>query len=214
MKLIIFDLDGTIINSLSDLAIACNYVMKQHGYPEHPLADYNNFVGNGISKLIERALPEEHRDKEYVTQIRAEFIEYYKQHIHDKTYPYEGIKDLLKELANRGIMIAVASNKFQSGVDELLEYFFPEINFVAKMGQSDNMPVKPNPTMVYTIIDKAGASKADTLYVGDSNVDMKTARNAGLLPVGVTWGFRTREELIENGAWQIVDKPAEILSLI
>ncbi|MDD4142567.1 MAG: HAD family hydrolase [Bacteroidales bacterium] len=213
-RLAIFDLDGTIINSLGDLATACNNMLHDNGYPEHPLSAYNKFVGNGISKLIERALPENMRQKDYVELRREEFMVYYKAHIHDKTYVYDGITALFEELSDRKVLIAVASNKFQAGVDVLLKYFFPNIHFVAQFGQSDMMPVKPDSTMVHAIMNIAGATAEETLYMGDSNVDMKTALNAGLQPVGVTWGFRTREELIANGAWKIVDKPAEILSLL
>lgn len=214
MKLVIFDLDGTLLNTIGDLAVACNDVLRRYNLPEHKIEEYYTFVGNGIPKLIERSVPEQDRTPEYVEKLKIEFMDYYKSHLHDETFPYEGINELLAELQKREVMIAVASNKFQAGVETLLDYFFPSINFVARFGLSEEVPAKPNPLMVSRILAIANAKKEETLYVGDSNVDMVTAINSGLKPIGVSWGFRSKEELVSNGAWKIVDKPEEILDLL
>lgn len=214
MKLVIFDLDGTLLNTIGDLAVACNDVLRRYNLPEHKIEEYYTFVGNGIPKLIERSVPEQDRTPEYVEKLKIEFMDYYKLHLHDETFPYEGINELLAELQKREVMIAVASNKFQAGVETLLDYFFPSINFVARFGLSEEVPAKPNPLMVSRILAIANATKEETLYVGDSNVDMVTAINSGLKPIGVSWGFRSKEELVSNGAWKIVDKPEEILDLL
>lgn len=214
MKLVIFDLDGTLLNTIGDLAVACNDVLKRYNLPEHQIEEYYTFVGNGIPKLIERSVPEQDRTPEYVEKLKIEFMDYYKSHLYDETFPYEGIRELLAELQKRDVMVAVASNKFQAGVETLLDYFFPSINFVARFGLSDDVPAKPNPLMVNKILEIANVAKEDTLYVGDSNVDMMTAINSGLKPIGVSWGFRSKEELVNNGAWKIVDKPEEILGLL
>ncbi len=213
-RLVIFDLDGTLLNTIGDLAAATNAVMRAHGYPEHDLTAYRRFVGNGVSKLIERALPAELRDPAHIKTLLQEFLVHYQAHIDEQTEPYDGIPELLAELTARKIATAVASNKFHAGTVRLIARFFPEIPFIAVLGQREGIPIKPDPTVVQEILRKADLSTEAVLYVGDSGVDMQTARNAAVESVGVTWGFRSREELLENGACHLVSHPAEIVSLL
>ncbi len=213
-RLVIFDLDGTLLDTIGDLARACNFVMQRHGYPQHSIERYRTLVGNGVSKLIERALPDEVRSAESAERLRPEFIDYYNRHISGHTLPYPGIPELLDTLSQRGIMTAVASNKYIEGTRKLIESFFPNVPFIAVLGQRDGVPVKPDPQIVSEILNKAGLSPLEALYVGDSGVDMQTAMNAGVESVGVGWGFRSKEELLENKACHIVDTAGEILNLV
>ena len=213
-KLVIFDLDGTLLNTIDDLAVSANYALRQHGYPEHELPAYRYFVGNGITKLIERALPEAERCEPTILQLREEFVGYYQRHKTDLTRPYPGIPELLTHLNDQGITLAVASNKYHQGTIELIRHFFGEKLFSVVLGQRENIPVKPDPAIVYEILSQTDTSPAETLYVGDSGVDMQTARNSHLTSIGVSWGFRSRKELKENGADYIVDSPEEILEKI
>lgn len=212
-KLVIFDLDGTLLDTISDLGQAANYTLSLHGYPTHHLSSYPHFVGNGISRLIERVLPAEERSEELVARLRLDFIEYYNHHLADHTHPYPGIRDLLLDLTDAGIGCAVASNKYQEGVDRLIKHFFPDIPWVAIEGQRDGMPTKPDPSIVFDILGKYPTRKANVLYVGDSGVDMETARRAAIESVGVSWGFRSVQELTEAYADHIVHSPAEIYEL-
>ena len=213
-KLVIFDLDGTLLNTIDDLAMSTNHALRLFGYPEHSLAEYRFFVGNGITTLIERALPEEARQKNLIYQLRKAFIAYYQLHKTDLTQPYPGIPELLTHLNDQGITLAVASNKYHQGTIELIRHFFGEKLFSVVLGQRENIPVKPDPAIVYEILSQTDTSPAETLYVGDSGVDMQTARNSHLTSIGVSWGFRSRKELMENGADYIVDSPEEILDNI
>lgn len=210
-QLIIFDLDGTLLNTIDDLAVSANYILRRHGYPIHELADYRFFVGNGITRLIERALPNTARNKETITTLRTEFVDYYQHHITDFTRPYPGIPELLKTLREKNIKLAVASNKYHEGTNVLIRYFFGMQLFDAVFGQRDNIPIKPDPAIINDILSVTGIAKTDTLYIGDSEVDMQTGVNSGVIPIGVTWGFRSEKELTDNGACHIVHRPDEIL---
>lgn len=214
MKLVIFDLDGTLLNSLEDLAVSANYALRKFGYQEHVTEDYRYMVGNGITKLIERALPEDARTENEVMHVRAEFVAYYSGHMMDKTKPYPGIPELLKELKHRGLILAVASNKYQDATRELIRTYFGDGIFQVVLGQREGVPAKPDPAIVNEILGTTGADQDDTLYIGDSCVDMQTAINSGVTPVGVTWGFRLCRELMDNGAVHIVDRPEDILKYI
>lgn len=213
VKLIIFDLDGTLINSLDDLARSANHVLRGRGYPEHELSAYRRFVGNGITKLMERALPPNDRSPENVESVRDEFVAYYSLHKAESTAPYEGIIPLLQALKAKGVLLAVASNKFHVATVELVSHYFGKDFFDFVYGQRDGVAPKPDPTVVFDILRDAGVEKSETLYVGDSGVDMRTASNAGVCSVGVTWGFRDRAELLETGACHIVDHPIAILAI-
>ena len=216
-SLVIFDLDGTLLYTVPDIAAATNHALSECGYPLHSEKDIASFIGNGINKLFERALPEGYKTTEEVLKIRKHFVSYYDIHCTDMTRPFSGIPELLRRLQDAGIMVAVASNKYQKATSILIGKFFPEINFAAVFGERDGVPRPPAPAIVSDILEKAGidnSMKGNVLYVGDSGVDMQTCINAGLEAVGVTWGCRTREELASYSPAHIVDSPSEIWDLL
>lgn len=213
-KLVIFDLDGTLLNTIADLATATNQALQHYGYPTHEVEAYRFFVGNGINKLFERALPETERTEENILKIRSQFVPYYDTHNADLSRPYPGIPELLRTLQQKGIKIAVASNKYQAATRKLIAHYFPEINFVEVLGQREGIPAKPDPSIVNEIKTKAGVDEKEILYAGDSNVDMQTAHNAGVTAVGVAWGFRPRTELEALHPAYIIEKAEELLSLL
>lgn len=212
-KLVIFDLDGTLLNTIDDLAQSTNHALQTLGYPTHEESAYHLMVGNGINKLLERALPEEERTEENILRMRKEFIPYYDRHNMDKSRPYPGIPQLLKYLQAQGILLAVASNKYQSATVRLIDAYFPTLRFAAVLGQRDGVNVKPDPAIVDDILEITGVAKENTLYVGDSGVDMLTAANAGVTACGVTWGFRPRAELEKFNPAYIVDIAAMIAEI-
>ena len=214
MKIIVFDLDGTLLNSLEDLADSANWVLEQHGFPTHPVDAYRYFVGDGVRKLIERILPQEERTDARIEQCRQEFVAYYKVHMEDKTSVYEGITELLAELKNRGLKIAVATNKVHVAVAPLMAKYFPNIRFDAMIGQREGVPVKPAPQIMFDILKETGCEPSEALHVGDTATDMQLAHNAGVTPVGVLWGYRPLKELQEAGAKFIIEKPEELLGLV
>uniref|UniRef100_UPI004057B67D HAD family hydrolase n=1 Tax=Alistipes sp. TaxID=1872444 RepID=UPI004057B67D len=208
----IFDLDGTLLNTLGDLAACCNEVLAEHGYSTHPLESYPSFIGNGIRRLVERAMPEECRTEEQVELLRGEFMARYTAKIDRYTTPYSGILELLGQLLQRGVKVAVASNKFQAGVDRLIERFFGDISFVGAFGHSSTMALKPSPEMDLAALAAAHVGSDEALHVGDSSVDIATARAAGVRSVAVTWGFSKKERLLE--ADDLIDRPEELLELL
>ena len=214
IKLVIFDLDGTLLNSLEDLADSCNYLMRKYGFPEHPLDSYRYFVGDGIHKLVERILPENKQQADFVEQVFQEMIAYYDLHKEDKTVPYSGIVETLETLQQKGVMLGVASNKVNKAMMPLMEHYFPTIKFTAVLGQREGIPVKPHPQIVFDILEIAGVSAEECLYVGDTGVDMDTAHGAGMKAVGALWGYRDRQELTEHQAEYIIEKPTELVKLI
>lgn len=213
-KLVIFDLDGTLLNTIYDLAQSTNFALAENGFPTHEVAEYNYFVGNGINKLFERALPEGERTEANIARIREKFLIHYDQHNADKSRPYEGIPELLETLDKRGILLAVASNKYQAATEKLVAHFFPQIHFAAIFGQREGIPTKPNPQIVEDILGITNIRINETLYVGDSGVDMQTALNSKVEACGVTWGFRPIKELEQFHPAHIVHTPEEILKLI
>ena len=213
-ELVIFDLDGTLLDTIGDLAAASNHMLRLRGLAEHTLDDYRRFVGNGILRLVERALPEALRTPAAVQAARADFLAFYIDHIDLETRPYAGIPALLEELARRGIRLAVAPNKFQAGTEKLVRRFFPAIPFVAVLGQRPDVPLKPDPAVVREILTQCGVPAEKTLYVGDSGIDIETARAAGVRSVGVTWGFRSRTELEAAGADRLADRAEAILEAL
>ena len=213
-KLVIFDLDGTLLDTIADLAESANYALKQLGYPTHDVETIRTFVGNGINKLLERALPSHEQTEENVIRMRSHFVPYYDVHNADLSSPYPGIVNLLEDLQAKGIQIAVASNKYQAATVKLVKQYFPNIDFVEILGQREGINVKPDPTIVFDILKKAKVSCEETLYVGDSGVDMQTAINAGVDAVGVTWGFRPRAELESFRPMGLIDKAKELLDFI
>ena len=213
-KLVIFDLDGTLLNTIEDLGHAANYALQKNGFATHTMAAYRFFVGNGVRKLIHRVLPEDFRNSETEELVLKDFIIYYDEHCTDFTKPYNGIEELLLTLREQNVKLAVASNKYQKAVERIIEHFFGDLNFVAVEGQKDGINVKPDPSIVFSILAKAKTPKSQVLYVGDSGVDMETARRACIDSAGVTWGFRPEKELVEYYAQHIIHNPDEILNLI
>lgn len=213
-KLIIFDLDGTLLDTIGDLAVACNAVLALRGLPQHSLEEYRLFVGNGIMRLVERALPEPLRNPYTVDAARRDFVTYYTDHIDAHTVSYAGIPELLAELRSRGLQLAVASNKFQAGTEKLVRLFFPDTPFAVVAGQRPDVPLKPDPAVDLEILRRTGVAPDEALHVGDSAIDVQAARAAGIRSVGVTWGFRSREELVGARADAIIDRPDELLNLL
>ena len=206
---IIFDLDGTLLNTIDDLGYACNYALEKAGFPTHPIAEYPRMVGNGINNLIRRALPEEMRNEETILRVRAFFVPYYDAHNCDYTRPYAGIPDLLKTLKSQGHQLAVASNKYQAATEKIVSHFFPGV-FDVVLGEREGIERKPNPQIVYDILARLTAQQS-VFYIGDSLVDRDTARNAEVPFIACSWGFVPRERLVEEGVNRIVDKPEEII---
>ena len=210
MKLAIFDLDGTLLDTIADLAAATNFALAHYGLPTHKEEEYKFFVGNGINKMFERALPEDKRNEEYITKLRSQFVPYYDVHNSDLSRPYPGMVELLKELQRNNIAIGVASNKYQEAALKLVLQFFPGIDFALILGQREGVPSKPDPTIAYEIIEHTGIAKEDTVYIGDSCVDMQTGKNAGITTVGVSWGFRPKAELESYNPDFIADDTDEL----
>lgn len=210
-RLIIFDLDGTLLDTREDIANACNHALRMCGCPERRLEEYNMLVGRGIYNLFRGALPEDMRSEDMVMKMKSYFVPYYNAHIDDCTRPYPGIVLMLDKLASRGISFAVASNKYQEGTESLVSKYFGKYDFVRILGQRDGKPIKPDPEIVYeAMAGIPGITPEQTVYCGDSDVDMQTGMNAGVRTVGVTWGFRTREELSAYDPWLLVEKAEEI----
>lgn len=211
--LVIFDMDGTILDTLEDLSDSVNHALMQHGYPVHTIDEIRGFVGNGIRKLLERSVPHGTNEQK-ISETHKLFTAYYTQHCTDKTKPYEGVTELLEHLHSVGIKTAVVSNKADYAVQRLCEQYFSGLFDAAAGEQMPVYPKKPAPEMVNMIIDKLGAEKNRTVYVGDSDVDIMTAANAGIDMIAVDWGFRDRDFLIENGAGTIVSDVGTLKNII
>lgn len=213
-NLIIFDLDGTLLNTIADLARSTNHALQTLGYPVHDVSAYRFMVGNGINKLFERALPDGEKTEENVQRVRREFIPYYDLHNADESRPYPGIPELLEALQAEGKQMAVASNKYQAATRKLIAHYFPQISFAAVFGQREGVNVKPDPAIVDDILRITDTPREEVLYVGDSGVDMQTAINSGVTACGVTWGFRPRTELEGYHPAYLVDRAEEIAELV
>lgn len=209
---VIFDMDGTLLDTLEDLADAVNEGLAVCGYPARTLEEIRRFVGNGVRQLMIEAVPEGTSEADMETCLAA-FKEYYAKHWQDKTVPYKGILELLSELKKRGIKTAVISNKYDQAVLRLCKDYFPGSFDVAR-GEREGVPRKPAPDGIYAILEELRSEKKNAVYVGDSEVDMATAQNAGLTSVGVTWGFRDRQLLEEKRADYIIDQPEELLEIV
>lgn len=206
----IFDLDGTLLSTLGDLAASCNYALRTNGMPERTIDEVRVFVGNGVKKLMERAVPNG-EDNPAFEKTYSDFRKHYMEHNLDTTKPYDGVMDLLKELNSRGKKVAVVSNKFYAATQELCRHFFGNLVQVA-IGEREDIRKKPAPDTVIEAMRQLGVTTEGTVYIGDSDVDIETARNSGMPCISVLWGFRDRDFLLQHGATTLVDTPADILS--
>ena len=208
----IFDLDGTLLNTLDDLVASVNYAMHTHGMPERTLDEVRSFVGNGVRLLMERAIPEGSANPRF-EETFATFRAYYMEHSLDTTRPYDGIPEMIHALKQRGCRLAVVSNKFYAATQELIRHFFPEITVAIGEHEAEGIRKKPAPDTVFEALRQLGVGKEGAVYVGDSDVDIQTARNSGLPCISVLWGFRDRDFLQKNGAETFISAPSELLSL-
>ena len=208
----IFDLDGTLLDTLADLAASCNYALRTHGMPEHSIDDVRRFVGNGVRKLMERAVPDGAANPDFEAAF-ATFREYYMLHSLDTTKPYPGVPEVLAELKAHGCRLAVVSNKMMAATVELCHHFFPDTIEVA-IGENEAAGIrkKPAPDTVFAALKELGVEKECAVYVGDSDVDIATARNADIPCISVLWGFRDSEFLLEHGAETFILKPSDLLA--
>ncbi len=206
----IFDLDGTLLDTLQDLAASVNYALRQHAMPEHSIDDIRRFVGNGVRKVMERAVPDGAQNPLFESAF-ATFRQYYMQHSLDTTRPYDGIPEMLDELKRRGCLIAVVRNKMMAATQELIAHFFPQIEVAIGEHEAEGIRKKPAPDTVFAALKQLGVGKEDAVYVGDSDVDILTARNSGLPCISVLCGFRERDFLIQHGAKTLISAPHELL---
>lgn len=209
---VIFDLDGTLLNTLEDLAASVNFAMKSMGFPEHTLDEVRRFVGNGIAVLIKRSIPAGSSEEEYKKAYEL-FKSHYAEHCLDLTAPYKGIPETIMKLREKGSRIAVVSNKIDFAVQKLCDDFFPGL-VDAAVGDSPKTRTKPAPDMVYKALEIMGAENSGCVYIGDTDVDFETAKNSGMDCILVSWGFRSREELVKHGAEMIADKPEDIIKFM
>lgn len=214
IQAVIFDLDGTLLDTLADLADAVNRVLEANGYSKHPEQDYRWFVGDGSAMLITRALPPDCRDTENVHACLEQFIADYNQHWHQKTAPYPGIMELLETLQTRRLKLAVVTNKPHRFAEKMIAHYFSGTSFDPILGQREGQPKKPDPTQALAAARQMGAAPQDCLFVGDSAVDIETGRRAGMPSIGAGWGFRLKSELIEAGADYIIDHPKDLLPIL
>jgi phosphoglycolate phosphatase len=211
---VLFDLDGTLLDTLRDIGDACNRVLVERGYPPHPIDAYRYLVGDGARMLWARALPESHRDDATIETCLAAYIQEYARGWNVNTQPYEGIGEMLDALVERGLKLAVLSNKPHPFTVQCVDTFLARWQFHAVRGQSDAFPRKPDPASARHVAQQLGTTPDRVCYVGDTATDMQTATAAGMYPVGVLWGFRERDELEANGAKRIIAHPRELLPLV
>lgn len=212
-KGVIFDLDGTLLDTIDDLATSVNNVLIRYGFPIHNTQEIKMFVGSGVKSLIEQSLPQENRDEKTISCCLLEMKTEYGQNWNKATKPYEGIHELLDALTARGIKIAVLSNKVHEFTVLSISHFFHRHSFDAVIGQRQGIPVKPDPTAAVEIANIFNILPEEIIYIGDSDIDMRTGINAGMYPVGVSWGFRGQHELIQSGAKKVIDMPMELLDI-
>ena len=207
----IFDLDGTLLDTLGDLAASVNFALREHGMPEHSIDDVRSFVGNGVRLLMERAIPDGADNPDFEATF-ATFRQYYMAHSLDTTRPYDGVPEALRELRNRGCQLAVVSNKMMAATQELIRHFFTDTIAVA-IGEheAEGIRKKPAPDTVFAALRELGVGQEGAVYVGDSDVDIRTAENAGLPCISVLWGFRDKDFLIKHGAKTLISAPSELL---
>jgi phosphoglycolate phosphatase len=213
-KAVIFDLDGTLLDSVEDLADSMNFVLRHFEFPEHDLNAYKFFVGNGMEVLVRKALPESHRDEKMVSQCFKTMKEEYSRRCVLKTRPYKGIPALLDGFAGRGLKMAILSNKPDAFTRKMVSFFFPCWHFDMALGARPDWPKKPDPQVALYVAERMGLPPRDFLYMGDTFIDMKTSTSAGMYPLGVLWGFRRTDELIAGGARMLLRAPEDLLAWI
>lgn len=214
LKALLFDLDGTLINSLADLASAINRMLAVKGYPAQPLEVFPKFIGEGMNKLVERALPETARDAATIEACLAEYMRQYDLCWHEQTAVYEGMHEVLAAAQAQGLRIGCISNKGHRFTQLCCAHFFPQVAWDVVFGQREGVPRKPDPAAAHEAAALLGVAVEECAYVGDSGIDMEFATRAGMLAVGVTWGFRSEAELRENGARRLFSRPGELLDLL
>ena len=210
-KLVIFDLDGTLLDTIDDLKEAVNHAMGLRGFPTFTRDEVMAMVGHGARNLMRKALPVGHKDDNTIDAAYNDFKEYYTSHIDIHTKPFVGIQDLLAKLHQKGVMLAVASNKFQEGTEHLIKEFFPEIPFVAVLGGRPDFPLKPDPDIVNEVLHKAGVEKEKVVMIGDSPTDMETAANGGIMGIAVGWGYRNMNEVV---GLSVANSAQELLKML
>ena len=213
-KAVLFDLDGTLIDTVDDIGDAANRVLSNRGFPMHPISTYYQFIGEGVKVLFTRALPQEKRNEDLINTCLKEFVEDYRHNYDVKSQLYDGISEMLNALNVRGLKLAILSNKPDPLTKDCVTSLLSNWDFDVVFGQRDSVPRKPNPQAALEIAEKLSISPSDFLYLGDTAIDMKTAVSAGMFPVGAAWGFRPLKELKENGARVIIGKPIQLLDLI
>lgn len=207
VKAVLFDLDGTLTNTLQDIADAMNHALRVHGLPEWPLDDYRYLVGDGAKKLAQRAVRER---QELAASVQKEYQAFYETHNLVATKPYDGVPEMLRALQEKGVKLAVFSNKPDADTKNVVRHFFPDVAWTVVRGQVEGVPVKPDPTGALLTAQALGVAPAEILYLGDTSTDMHCAVNAGMIPVGALWGFRTAEELRESGAHRLLSHTGEL----
>ncbi len=212
-KAVLFDLDGTLINTLEDLAAASNHALAAYGYPPRPVEDFKLLAGNGVAVMLERAMPEGERTPRRIAALKEKFLEYYGLHYADKTAPYAGVPELLRTLKVKGYKRAVVTNKVEEMAKVILNKLYPNC-FDLILGQREGVPTKPDPTLAHMAMKELGVSPEECVFMGDSGVDIQTAVNSGALPVGVLWGFREEPELLRNGAKRLIGRAEELLNIL
>lgn len=213
IKAVLFDLDGTLLNTLDDLGDSTNYALGLYGLPSHSIEEYKYFVGNGMRKLIERAVPQG-SSPQTVDKVFDAFMEYYGKHYADKTAPYDGAVKMLNDVKSKGKIIAVITNKADSSAQQVVADYFGKDLFNLVFGQREGIPTKPDPTLTLMAMKELGVTPQECIFVGDSGMDVATGVNSGAYPVGVLWGFRKADELMENGAKRLISAPSELLGII
>jgi phosphoglycolate phosphatase len=216
IKAVLFDLDGTLLNTLDDIADSANYALETEGYPPHPVSAYRYFVGQGVDNLVKNIVPETERTPDHLASLKKIYSERYAKHSMDKTRPYDGVAAAVEELKKTPVKLAVISNKPEDGTKAAIAAAFAPGLFDVIAGGKEGVPLKPDPAAVYNILDEFGVSPAETMFVGDTVVDIATAKNAGCVFVGVSWGFRPEEISASSGggAGYAIDSPSELVNLV
>ena len=214
IKAVLFDLDGTLVNSLADLADSVNFTLQEFGFATHENEKFKYFIGDGMQKLIERVLPDDKKDNDSIKQVLSAFMCRYREHFADKTVAYDGIYELVNSLDKMNLKLAIVSNKAQDMAVEVTNKVLSGLNFDIICGKREGYPTKPDPTLTLEIINELGVKPSECIFIGDSGMDMAVAKNAKVIGIGVLWGFRTEAELLENGADYIVNNPNEIAEII